>query len=107
MPQRLKGVGVCLLPVCAALPLAPVDAGKAVLGLLRWPQPNQHKAMQLPLVSMQRDGGNLTLLARSVDEYLHRSVLDSAEISLSLLPWFLQANTCSNHTSAASGSYCT
>lgn len=48
------------------------DGGNGVLGLLRWPQPNQHKAMQLPLVSMQRNGANLTLLARSVDEYLHR-----------------------------------
>jgi hypothetical protein len=45
-----------------------------VLGLLRWPQPNQHKAMPLPLVSMSREGRNLTLLARSVDEYLHRCV---------------------------------
>jgi hypothetical protein len=46
-----------------------------VLGLLRWPQPNQHKAMPLPLVSMSREGRSLTLLARSVDEYLHRCVL--------------------------------
>lgn len=48
------------------------SSNRAVLGLLRWPQPNQHKAMQLPLVSMSRDGYNVTLLARSVDEYLHR-----------------------------------
>jgi hypothetical protein len=52
--------------------LVSADGSDGVLGLLRWPQPNQHKAMQLPLVSMQRNGANLTLLARSVDEYLHR-----------------------------------
>jgi hypothetical protein len=28
--------------------------------------------MPLPLVSMSKEGRNLTLLARSVDEYLHR-----------------------------------
>lgn len=60
--------------------LAGVDGGKQVLGLLRWPQPNQHKAMQLPLVSMKRDGANLTLLARSVDEYLHRWGPDSITV---------------------------
>jgi hypothetical protein len=48
------------------------SSSQHVLGLLRWPQPNQHKAMPLPLVSMARDGRCLTLLARSVDEYLHR-----------------------------------
>lgn len=45
---------------------------RQVLGLLRWPQPSQHKAMPLPLVSMSREGSGLTLQARSVDEYLHR-----------------------------------
>jgi hypothetical protein len=48
------------------------SGGSGVIGLLRWPQPGQHKAMPLPLVTMAREGRNLTLLARSVDEYLHR-----------------------------------
>ncbi|KAF8061990.1 hypothetical protein HT031_004250 [Scenedesmus sp. PABB004] len=56
------------------IPLSTFDApgGAGVLGLLRWPQPGGHKAMPLPLVSMTREGRGLTLLARSVDEYLHR-----------------------------------
>eukprot|EP00775_Hariotina_reticulata_P005352 gene5352-5588_t len=56
------------------IPLSSTAAGdqQQVFGLLRWPQPNQHKAMPLPLVSMSRGGRNLTLQARSVDEYLHR-----------------------------------
>eukprot|EP00879_Flechtneria_rotunda_P027676 GHRR01029657.1.p1 GENE.GHRR01029657.1~~GHRR01029657.1.p1 ORF type:complete len:344 (+),score=121.23 GHRR01029657.1:363-1394(+) len=58
------------------IPLSTFDSQNSgeghVLGLLRWPQPNQHKAMPLPLISMSRQGYNLILLARSVDEYLHR-----------------------------------
>jgi hypothetical protein len=60
---------LALIYSCCVFP-----GGRGVLGLLRWPQPNQHKAMPLPLVSMSREGRNLTLLARSVDEYLHRCV---------------------------------
>lgn len=40
--------------------------------LLRWPDPAAHKAMPLPLVSMSRGARSVRLLARSVDEYLHR-----------------------------------
>lgn len=76
----------CLLCVCATCLTA--DGGNGVLGLLRWPQPNQHKAMQLPLVSMQRNGANLTLLARSVDEYLHRCAA-AAVISRHAAPRYL------------------
>lgn len=67
----------CVVVVALFLPCGCCESAggdKQVLALLRWPQPNQHKAMPLPLVSLKRNGGNLTLLARSVDEYLHRFV---------------------------------
>lgn len=40
--------------------------------LLRWPKPSMFKDMSIPVVSMTRGGKSVTLLARSVDEYLHR-----------------------------------
>lgn len=50
-----------------------VPAGApVVIGLLRWPQPRHHGAMALPVVQMSREALGVKLLARSVDEYLHR-----------------------------------
>eukprot|EP00878_Enallax_costatus_P032447 GHUV01035657.1.p1 GENE.GHUV01035657.1~~GHUV01035657.1.p1 ORF type:complete len:287 (+),score=54.57 GHUV01035657.1:112-972(+) len=73
-PSDRSGLHPLVIPLSTfdGSPAAAGSSSRSVLGLLRWPQPSHHKAMQLPLVSMSRDGFNLTLLARSVDEYLHR-----------------------------------
>ncbi|WIA18097.1 hypothetical protein OEZ85_009575 [Tetradesmus obliquus] len=72
-PSDRAGLHPLVIPLSTfEEPAAGKRSGRGVLGLLRWPQPNQHKAMPLPLVSMSREGRSLTLLARSVDEYLHR-----------------------------------
>jgi len=56
----------------SSAPDAAVTSEDVVIGLLRWPQPRQHGSMQLPLVAQSRKALGVKLLARSVDEQLHR-----------------------------------
>ncbi len=52
------------------VPLAELDG--TVTGLLRWPDANSHRGMELPVVSMQRNQPAVTLVARSPEECIHR-----------------------------------
>ncbi|KAG1677762.1 hypothetical protein FOA52_001074 [Chlamydomonas sp. UWO 241] len=69
MPSDRSGLHPLLIPISSD----PADAD-AVTCLLRWPKPSTYKSagMGLPVVSMVRGGKSVKLLARSVDEYLHR-----------------------------------
>lgn len=96
-PSDRAGLHPLVVPLAAlpagALPAAPGAAGApdsslveggdgsggdgsgssgVVLGLLRWPDPGRHKGMTLPVVAMGRGARGVRLVARSVDEYLHR-----------------------------------
>lgn len=50
------------------------DKNNTLTCLLRWPE--GHKGMELPIVSMQRGDLKMELLARSVNEYLHRALAE-------------------------------
>lgn len=55
------------------IPLAQMGQNSEdVMCLLRWPKPQSHKGMELPVVKMQRGGRSVSLIARTVDEYLHK-----------------------------------
>ncbi|PSC67647.1 Cyclin delta-3 isoform 1 [Micractinium conductrix] len=56
-----------------AIPLAQQPGGELTC-LLRWPE--GHKGMELPVVSQARDGTQVRLVARSVEEYLHRALAE-------------------------------
>ncbi|KAL4440277.1 hypothetical protein ABPG75_003278 [Micractinium tetrahymenae] len=45
--------------------------------LLRWPE--GHQGMELPVVSQARGGSQVRLLARSLDEYLHRALAEEEQ----------------------------
>ncbi|GLC37181.1 hypothetical protein PLESTB_000988700 [Pleodorina starrii] len=83
-PKRLQGL-MRVLEVQGGVSLSPADRrglhpllvplsaqGEDVTCLLRWPEPSQNKNMPLPVVRMTRGSVGMTLVARSVDEYLHR-----------------------------------
>ncbi|EFJ45695.1 hypothetical protein VOLCADRAFT_105900 [Volvox carteri f. nagariensis] len=83
-PKRLQGL-MRVLEARGGVSLSPADRrglhpllvplsaqGDAVTCLLRWPEPSQYKSMPLPVVCMTRGSVGMTLVARSVDEYLHR-----------------------------------
>ncbi|KAG2498379.1 hypothetical protein HYH03_003638 [Edaphochlamys debaryana] len=83
-PKRLQGL-MRVLEARGGVSLSPADRrglhpllvplsaqGEDVTCLLRWPEPSQHKNMPLPVVRMTRGEVGVTLVARSVDEYLHR-----------------------------------
>ncbi|KAI8464671.1 MAG: hypothetical protein J3K34DRAFT_525991 [Monoraphidium minutum] len=77
-PSDRAGLHPLLIPL-ASCPAAggpdasaPAGAESVVVGLLRWADPGRHKGMTLPVVSMSRGARGVRLLARSVDEYLHR-----------------------------------
>ncbi|KAI7837860.1 hypothetical protein COHA_008347 [Chlorella ohadii] len=64
------------------IPLAQQQGGEGGSGgsgeltcLLRWPE--GHKGMELPVVSQARGGTQVRLLARSLDEYLHRALAEA------------------------------
>lgn len=67
-----------MIPLCSAPGSSTADAtsnshtNDTVIGLLRWADPVGHKGMLLPIVSMSRHGTGVHLIARSVDEYIHR-----------------------------------
>ncbi|GIL56818.1 hypothetical protein Vafri_12127 [Volvox africanus] len=63
-PSDRRGLHPLLVPLSAR--------GDDVTCLLRWPEPSQFKNMLLPVVCMTRGSVGMTLVARSVDEYLHR-----------------------------------
>ncbi|GFR43075.1 hypothetical protein Agub_g4082 [Astrephomene gubernaculifera] len=63
-PADRRGLHPLLVPLSAQ--------GEEVTCLLRWPEPSQYKNMTLPVVRMTRGSVGVTLVARSVDEYLHR-----------------------------------
>ncbi|GLI66125.1 hypothetical protein VaNZ11_009855 [Volvox africanus] len=63
-PSDRRGLHPLLVPLSAR--------GEDVTCLLRWPEPSQFKNMLLPVVCMTRGSVGMTLVARSVDEYLHR-----------------------------------
>ncbi|KAG2424014.1 hypothetical protein HXX76_014839 [Chlamydomonas incerta] len=63
-PADRRGLHPLLVPLVAQ--------GEDVTCLLRWPEPSQYKTMPLPVVRMTRGAVGMTLVARSVDEYLHR-----------------------------------
>lgn len=54
------------------VPLCNLADGSGIVGILRWPDPNNHKNMTLPVVRTTRGGHTVTILSRSVDEHLHR-----------------------------------
>lgn len=60
------------------IPLAQQQGGSGsgeLTCLLRWPE--GHKGMELPVVSQARGGTQVRLLARSLDEYLHRALAEA------------------------------
>mmetsp|Transcript_7094 Transcript_7094/g.12149 ORF Transcript_7094/g.12149 Transcript_7094/m.12149 type:complete len:362 (+) Transcript_7094:136-1221(+) len=65
LPTDRQGLHPLLVPLCHS-------GNDTVTCLLRWPEPSKHKDMPLPVVRMQRGAKTMTLVARSVDEYLHR-----------------------------------
>ncbi|KIY92887.1 hypothetical protein MNEG_15076 [Monoraphidium neglectum] len=78
-PSDRAGLHPLLIPLASCPPppggpdaAAPAGSESVVLGLLRWADPGRHKGMALPLVSMSRGARGVRLVARSVDEYLHR-----------------------------------
>jgi len=69
------------IPLTAGHPLLasttePTDASLvgdvSYVCLLAWPCPPDHEGMELPVVAMSSGAPSMRLLARSVDEYLHR-----------------------------------
>jgi len=79
-PSDRQNLHPLVIPLCSGplpthageSPDASVKGDSRVIGLLRWPDPKQHGTMQLPVVSMSRSALGVNLLARSVDELLHR-----------------------------------
>lgn len=67
-PSERAGLHPLLIPLSAK--------AEAVTCLLRWPEPSQHKNMPLPVVSQTRGSLSVQLIARSVDEYLHRLLVE-------------------------------
>lgn len=61
-----------LMPL--VIPIA--KRGSEIVGFLRWPTPQEHPRMELPIVSTTRGGGSLRFLARSVEEYLTRALVE-------------------------------
>ncbi|KAI3431528.1 hypothetical protein D9Q98_004578 [Chlorella vulgaris] len=52
-------------------------ASAALVCLLRWPE--GHTGMELPVVAQAREGTQVQLLARSLEEYLHRALAEDEE----------------------------
>ncbi|GBF98503.1 hypothetical protein Rsub_11494 [Raphidocelis subcapitata] len=83
-PSERAGLHPLVIPLAAA-PAPPPPAGASVvgdavvLGLLRWADPGRHKGMALPVVAMSRGARGVRLLARSVDEYLHRVLAEEED----------------------------
>eukprot|EP00798_Chlamydomonas_sp_ICE-L_P020266 gene20266-27020_t len=61
------------------IPLVEDAKTSAVTCLLRWPQPAEYTNMTMPVVSLKRGAVSVTLIARSVDEYLHRMLAEEDE----------------------------
>lgn len=55
---------------------ASAASGEVYVCLLRWHNPREHKAMELPVVAMSPGANTMSLLARSVDEYVTRALVE-------------------------------
>ncbi|PRW39240.1 hypothetical protein C2E21_6976 [Chlorella sorokiniana] len=74
-PADRHGLHPLLIPL-AQQPCGEGGSGSGELTcLLRWPE--GHKGMELPVVSQARGGTQVRLLARSLDEYLHRALAEA------------------------------
>lgn len=73
-PSDRANLHPLVVPLCEVAPTggATGSEGSQVVGLLRWPQPKQHRGMEMPVVATEHSGRRLRLLGRSVGEYLHR-----------------------------------
>ena len=75
-PAARSGLHPLLIPLAQGpapqsdTPNAALRGGEAFTCLLRWAEPNA--ANNLPVVRMSADAPAMVLLARNVDEYLHR-----------------------------------
>lgn len=58
------------------IPLTEDTNTSSITCLLRWPQPTMYTNMAMPIVQMKRGAKNVTLVARSADEYLHRMLAE-------------------------------
>ncbi|GAX75565.1 hypothetical protein CEUSTIGMA_g3008.t1 [Chlamydomonas eustigma] len=67
LPSDRSGLHPLLIPLAS-------DGSESnlVTCLLRWPEPAKAKPLVMPVVKMERGSKSVKLLARSVDEYLHR-----------------------------------
>ncbi|KAL4422026.1 hypothetical protein ABPG77_005456 [Micractinium sp. CCAP 211/92] len=76
-PADRSGLHPLLIPLAQQHGSSSNGGGGELTCLLRWPE--GHQGMELPVVSQARGGCQVRLLARSLDEYLHRALAEEEQ----------------------------
>ncbi|KAJ7544487.1 hypothetical protein O6H91_09G080600 [Diphasiastrum complanatum] len=86
-PENRRGI----IPL--AIPLAEDHLSSSIIALLRWPTPPE--GMELPVVQVQKYG--VFLLAKSVDQYMHRLLVEADVEGKNLDPYFSATGDIGRH----------